>query len=105
MAMSQPMVRIRYCPRCRWLMRAGWMAQELLNSFEEHLSEVAIGPGEKGQFDIWLDDQLIWSRHEAGRFPELREIKQKLRDLVDPERDLGHSDRPVVTDSQAADPS
>lgn len=86
-------VKIRYCPKCRWLLRAGWTAQELLTTFEDELAEVSIGPGEGGQFDIWLDGQLIWCRRDEGGFPELKVLKQRLRDQLDPERDLGHSDR------------
>ncbi|ODC03332.1 hypothetical protein BFW38_06985 [Terasakiispira papahanaumokuakeensis] len=86
-------VKIRYCPKCRWLLRAGWTAQELLTTFEDELTEVSIGPGEGGQFDIWLDEELIWCRRDEGGFPELKILKQRLRDKLDPERDLGHSDR------------
>jgi len=88
-------VIIYYCTRCRWLMRAGWTAQELLVSFEEELLEVSLRPGSGGQFDILLDGQLIWCRKDEGGFPELKEIKQRLRDIIDPERDLGHSERPT----------
>lgn len=92
--MNKGIVRIRYCTKCRWLLRAGWTAQELLTTFEDELTEVALGPGEGGQFDVWLDDQRIWCRREAGRFPELKELKQLIRDQLHPERNLGHSDRP-----------
>ena len=87
-------VRITYCPRCRWLLRAAWMAQELLVTFERELTEVALRPGAEGIFEISLDDVTIWSRAEAGRFPELKELKQLVRDRVAPDRALGHSDRP-----------
>jgi len=75
------------------MMRAGWMAQELLVTFEGDLEEVAIGPGRQGQFDIWLGEELIFSRKRVGRFPEMKEVKQLIRDRIDPERHLGHSDR------------
>ena len=71
------------------------MAQELLTSFEDDLLEVSLRPGSGGQFDILLDGDLIWCRKNEERFPELREIKQRLRDKVDPQRSLGHSDRPL----------
>lgn len=90
-----PRVRITYCPRCRWLLRAAWMAQELLVTFEHELEEVALRPGEKGVFDILLDDRVLWSRAAQGRFPELKELKQLVRDAVVPDRSLGHSDRAV----------
>ena len=69
------------------------MAQELLVTFEQELTEVALRPGAEGIFEIALDDVTIWSRVEAGRFPELKELKQLVRDRVAPARALGHSDR------------
>ena len=35
-------VEIEYCTQCRWLMRAAWMAQELLTTFEAEIGEVAL---------------------------------------------------------------
>lgn len=32
---EKPIVEIEYCTQCRWLLRAAWMAQELLVTFEE----------------------------------------------------------------------
>ena len=91
-----PRVEIEYCPGCRWLMRAGWTAQELLSTFESELAEVAIVPGsDAGVFVVRLDDEVIFDRRVRGRFPELRELKQQIRDRVAPARDLGHSDRPT----------
>ncbi len=77
------------------MLRAAWMAQELLTTFEGNLSEVALVPGTGGVFEIRLDDRVLWSRTAEGRFPELREAKQRVRDVVDPGRALGHSDSPV----------
>lgn len=71
------------------------MAQELLTTFERDLAEVALRPGDEGVFEIRLDDEIIWSRAVEGRFPELKELKQRVRDRVAPERGLGHSDRPT----------
>jgi selenoprotein W-related protein len=88
-----PRVQITYCPRCRWLLRAAWMAQELLITFEHELEEVALRPGAEGTYEIRLDDDVVWSRAVEGRFPELKELKQRIRDRVAPERALGHSDR------------
>ncbi len=69
------------------------MAQELLQTFGEDLAEVAIIPGTGGIFQIAVDDRLIWDRKTDGGFPGPKEIKQRLRDAIDPERDLGHLDR------------
>jgi selenoprotein W-related protein len=73
-------------------MRAAWMAQELLSTFEAELGEVALVPGEDGIFEVRLDGQTIFSRREEGRFPESKELKQRIRDRVAPGRPLGHSD-------------
>lgn len=86
-------VEIEYCTQCRWLLRAAWMAQELLTTFEKELSEVALKPGTGGTFDVRLNGAVIFSRKAAGRFPDAKELKQLVLDVVAPSRDLGHSDR------------
>lgn len=69
------------------------MAQELLTTFDEEITELTLVPGKGGIFQIWINDELVWSRQEVGRFPEIKELKQMVRDRVAPERDLGHSDK------------
>jgi selenoprotein W-related protein len=88
-----PRLEVEYCTQCRWLLRASWVAQELLTTFIDDLAEVALVPGKGGVFDIRLDGETIWSRAAVGRFPELPELKQIVRDRIAPERLLGHSDR------------
>jgi len=96
--MSKPIVKIYYCTKCRWLTRASWVAQEFLNTFADELGEVALCPGvASGQFDIELNGELIWSRKQAGGFTELGDIKllkQRIRNRIAPDKDLGHSDKP-----------
>lgn len=86
-------VTIVYCTQCRWLLRAGWMAQELLSTFDDELDELTLKPGSGGLFEVYANDQRVWSRKDAGRFPEITELKQVVRDVIAPERDLGHIDR------------
>jgi selenoprotein W-related protein len=86
-------VSIIYCTQCRWLLRAGWMAQELLSTFDEELDELSLKPGTGGIFEVYANDKLVWSRKQEGRFPEITELKQRVRDQIAPERDLGHIDR------------
>jgi selenoprotein W-related protein len=88
-------VEIEYCIGCKWLLRAAWLAQELLTTFEQDLSEVALIPGQTGGiFEIRIGGRSIWSRKERGHFPEAKELKQLVRDIVAPGRELGHVDRP-----------
>ena len=90
--MRAPRVEIEYCTGCRWLLRAAWTAQELLTTFQGELAEVALVPGTGGVFDVRLDGALVWSRAAEGRLPELKELKQRIRDVISPGRSLGHSD-------------
>lgn len=96
--MSKYIVEITYCTQCRWLLRAAWLAQELLTTFEQDLYSVALRPGTGGVFEVRLNDALIFSRKDVGRFPEAKEIKQLVRDKVDPDRHLGHSDKTTLED-------
>jgi len=87
-----PRVEIQYCTQCRWLLRAAWMAQELLTTFENELGELALVPGTGGIFEVRVDGELIYSRNQEGRFPESKELKQLVRDRIAPDKPLGHSD-------------
>ena len=89
----KPKVTITYCRQCNWLLRAAWMAQELLSTFSEDLGEVALVPATGGAFSIACGDTLLWERKRDGGFPDAKQLKQRLRDHLDPERDLGHTDR------------
>lgn len=91
--MAKPVVEIRYCTQCRWLLRAAWMAQELLVTFEAELGGVLLVPGTGGVFEVRVGADRIWSREERRRFPDVVELKRLVRDRVAPERDLGHADR------------
>lgn len=92
MSAAKPIIRITYCTQCQWLLRAGWMAQELLSTFGADLGEVALVPGTGGIFIIHCDGELIWDRKRDGGFPDAAELKRRVRDLVWPERELGHSE-------------
>jgi selenoprotein W-related protein len=90
--MPSPRVEVEYCTQCRWLLRAAWLAQELLTTFEQEVGEVALVPGAGGVFTVRVDGETVWDRREQG-FPEPTAVKQAVRDQVAPGRNLGHSDR------------
>lgn len=96
---SKPRVSIEYCPKCRWMMRAAWMGQELLTTFENEIGELALIPSGVGIFTVKAGDVVVWDRKEQKRFPEMKELKQLVRDVIAPERALGHSDRKVVAET------
>lgn len=89
----KPRIVIAYCTQCNWLLRAAWMAQELLSTFGQDIGEVVLSPQTGGRFEITLDGDLVWERKRDGGFPEAKVLKQIVRDRAWPERDLGHSDR------------
>ena len=127
-------VMLEYCTNCKFLTRSIWMAQELLTTFNDApLSAVTLTPSRppapNGKFvvtlyqttttttqdaDIMEDDTssddkssslLLWDRQAQQGFPEVKELKQLVRDQIDPSRFLGHSDNPQgpVTDASIGD--
>ena len=86
-------VKIIYCTQCRWLLRATWMAQELLTTFSEDIQTLTLVPGTGGIFEIYANGEKIWSRKAMNGFPEITTLKIKVRDVINPDKDLGHIDR------------
>ncbi|WP_426667285.1 SelT/SelW/SelH family protein [Mucilaginibacter sp. McL0603] len=90
----KPTITIEYCPKCNWLLRAAYMAQELLTTFADDLYGVTLQPSETGgHYSIRINEETVFDRKEWSRFPEIKEIKQLVRDKVNPEKSLGHSDK------------
>jgi len=90
----KPNITIEYCPKCNWMLRAAYMAQEILSTFSEDISGVLLKPSEvSGRYTISVDDTELFDRKREGRFPEIKELKQLIRDRVNPGKDLGHSDK------------
>ncbi|MFA4870709.1 MAG: SelT/SelW/SelH family protein [Pedobacter sp.] len=92
----KPTVCIEYCPKCGWMLRAAYMAQELLTTFTDEIEGVMLKPAEvEGAYIISIDGVIVFDRKEQGKFPEIKELKQLVRDVVSPEKNLGHSDKTV----------
>ena len=97
----KPNVSIEYCTGCRWLLRSAWLAQELLTTFERDLGSVSLQPNSDspgGVFVVKVDGVQIWDRkdeHTKG-FPEAKILKQLVRDVINPEFSLGHSESKVL---------
>lgn len=53
---------------------------------------VTLLPGTGGVFEIACGGEVLWERKRDGGFPDARTLKNRVRDLVFPERDLGHSE-------------
>ncbi|KAJ8065682.1 hypothetical protein OCU04_006354 [Sclerotinia nivalis] len=113
-----PRVTITFCTQCRWLLRAAYFAQELLSTFGNDIGEVALQPSTGGTFivelftnanatgdtegeaknakegekEVKVLKHTLWDRKSEGGFPETKELKKRLRNIIDPSRDLGHVD-------------
>lgn len=90
---TRPRIEIHYCTQCRWLLRAAWLAQELLSSLEAEIGEVALVPGTGGIFQVIAAGTLVWDRKADEGFPDAAELKRRVRDVVAPEKGLGHADK------------
>ncbi len=86
-------VVIEYCPKCGWMLRAAYMSQELLTTFVEDIGGVTLIPSAvSGRYWISIDSTILFDRKRDGHFPEIKELKRAVRDIVAPEKSLGHSD-------------
>lgn len=86
-------ITVTYCSQCNWMLRASWMAQELLHTFSTDIASVTLIPGSGGIFTITVGDELIWDRKRDDGFPDAAELKRRVRDVCFPEKPLGHVDK------------
>lgn len=91
--MSGTTINIHYCSRCRWLLRSAWVGQELLVTFEDEIKQLSLLPNTDGQFSIWVDEHCVWEKKRDQGFPDLPLLKQRVRDIFNPKKSLGHSDK------------
>jgi selenoprotein W-related protein len=88
-----PQITITYCTQCNWLLRAAWAASELLQTFSTELGGVTLVPGTGGIYEIAVDGVMLWERKRDGGFPDVKALKTRVRDVISPDRALGHLDR------------
>jgi selenoprotein W-related protein len=87
--LTAPRIEITYCTRCKFLLRASWLAQELLSTFESEIGEVALKPGSGGIFEVRADGDVVATNRD-GKMPDAAEVKRLLRDRLAPGRRIGH---------------
>jgi selenoprotein W-related protein len=94
----KPVLTIEYCPKCGWLLRAAYMAQEFITTFAGELKTVSLQPSEtSGAYRISINDEIIFDRKVHGGFLDVKELKQLIRDKIAPGKNLGHSDKKSAT--------
>ena len=92
MKTKQNVIKIVFCIQCGWLTRSTWMAQEILITFSRDIDSLILVPSDGGRFEISCNDHVIFSRAIERKFIEIKEIKKRIRNLIDPDRPLGHND-------------
>jgi len=83
-AEKTPAVRIDFCFECGYTRRANKLAGDVMEEFGDFLpGGVAIVPGDREIFDVWLGERLLFSRKQVGRFPNDREIEDQLIEILE----------------------
>lgn len=88
--MKKHIIKITYCSQCNWMLRSTWMAQEILQTFSLEIKELVLIPSTGGIFTIKINDAIVWNRKENGGFPDVKTLKKIVRDVISPNKDLGH---------------
>jgi len=73
-------VVIRHCTSWAYKTTAARLAEEIKKELDLH---VDMKPGEFHSFDVLVDDKLIFSKFEEGRFPEPEEIIETIRSYLE----------------------
>ena len=76
-------ISVEYCASCNYLPRALWMAAEILGEIQADVREFTVIPGDRGIFDWRVDGEMVYSKGELGRFPELEELKEAIYARLD----------------------
>lgn len=92
--LRHPRIEIEYWRQCGFLLGSAWIARELAQAFSEQLGEGALVPGSGGNFVVRSDTEVLFSRREAGRFPEAKELRRLVAARLAPEPRLGHRHDP-----------
>ncbi|KZV69134.1 hypothetical protein PENSPDRAFT_547996, partial [Peniophora sp. CONT] len=105
--LNAPSVVIEFCDRVSWMLhRATWTSTELFLTFPPpNINSITLVPlnadETAGRFRVWLahtgphgteEMAMVFDRKVEGRFPEMKELKQRIRDWIQPNKSLGHSD-------------
>lgn len=75
-------VAITFCVPCRYQAKAIQDADAILKEFGTRLAGVRLIPGDHGVYDVAVDGDVIFSLDEAVRFPETKELIEKIRERV-----------------------
>ena len=58
------------------------MAEKLLKEFQRKLGAARLVPGTRGMFEVSINGGLVFSKLEQGRFPDIKELRDALKEAV-----------------------
>jgi len=86
----KPSVTIECCHKCYWLLRAAYIAQGLVTTFESELDSVALKRIDAtGNFVISINGKKAFDRKEFGGFPEIKGLKQLVSTWLSQQKPTG----------------
>ncbi len=91
--LTEPRLDITCRTQCRWMIRAAWMAPEIFSTFPEEVGEVALISSTGGVFEVRAGGELVWPRKTEGGFPDVKELKRRVRDRIAPDKEFRHVER------------
>ncbi|MPZ22851.1 MAG: SelT/SelW/SelH family protein [Dehalococcoidia bacterium] len=81
-------VTIEYCTMCMDLPAALKLADDILKDYQWDLDGVTLQPGGKAVFEVYLNEDKVFSKIELDRYPTYDEIKAVLIERVGPPADI-----------------
>ena len=73
-------ISIKYCREWNYLPEASRVEKELDAAFSD--VSVELIPGHGGVFEVKLDDKLIYTKSDTGRFPDAGEITGIIKNSI-----------------------
>ena len=75
-------IRIEYCTSWGYVDRAVALTASLLNKHKNNIDELVIIPSRGGVYEVMVNDSLLFSKKELGRFPEEGEVEKLIEDTL-----------------------
>ena len=75
-------LKLTYCSAWGYEEKAARLAEELLIEYKKGITEFTLVPSDGGRFEVELNDSLLFSKKEEGRYPSFDEIKAKIDSLL-----------------------
>ena len=68
-------IGVEYCVPCSYLSRTMWLVGDVLTDLQEDIKSLTLVPSSSGRFEWTVDGELVYSKAQTDRFPDLDELK------------------------------